>query len=200
VSLLERTVKKIYPQNSEMRDAAKNRLDNLALPHWALGDLMDLAIDLAGITGSMTPAVKRKAIITMAGDHGVVAENVSKYPSEVTPQMVYNFVNGGAGINALAKQAGAEVHIVDMGVAADLRELAAAGKIINKKVGLGTDNIAAGPAMSKAMARRAVESGIDIANDLASGTDLFGTGDMGIGNTTPSTAIAAVCTGKSVRN
>jgi len=141
VSLLERTVEKVYPQNSEMRDAARNRLDNLALPHWALGDLMDLAIDLAGITGSMTPEVKRKAIVTMAGDHGVVAENVSKYPSEVTSQMVYNFVNGGAGINALAGQAGAEVHIVDMGVAVDLGELVSAGKIINKKVGRPKRNI-----------------------------------------------------------
>lgn len=198
MSLLERTVEKISPQKSEMRESAENRLNNLAMPHWALGDLMDLAIDLAGITGSMSPDIKRKAIITMAGDHGVVAENVSKYPSEVTPQMVYNFVNGGAGINALARQVGAEVHVVDMGVAADLADLVSAGKIINKKVGLGTDNIAVGPAMSKAMAKRAVESGIDIANELASRIDLFGTGDMGIGNTTPSTAIAAVCTGKSI--
>jgi len=198
VSLLEKTLGKIYPQNSEMREAAKNRLDNLALPHWALGDLMDLAIDIAGITGSITPNVTGKAIITMAGDHGVVAENVSKYPSEVTAQMVYNFVNGGAGINALAKQAGAEVHVVDMGVAANLNDLADAGKIINKKVGLGTDNIALGPAMSKTMAKRAIEAGIDIANDLSSTIDIFGTGDMGIGNTTPSTAIAAVCTEKSI--
>ena len=198
MSLLERTVEKIFPQNSETREAAEIRLNNLALPHWALGDLMDLAIDIAGITGTMTPVVKRKAIITMAGDHGVVAENVSKFPSEVTPQMVHNFVNGGAGINALARQAGAEVHVVDMGVAADLSQLTAAKKIINKKVGLGTGNIALGPAMSKAMARRAVESGIDIANDLAPRIDLFGTGDMGIGNTTPSTAIAAVCSDKPV--
>ncbi len=198
MSLLERTVEKIFPQDSASREAAKNRLDNLALPHWSLGDLMDLAIDIAGMTGTITPAVKRKAIVTMAGDHGVVAENVSKYPQEVTLQMVYNFVRGGAGINALAGQAGAEIFVVDMGVAADLRELADAKKIINKKVGLGTDNIAVGPAMSKAMAKRTIESGIDIANDLAQRFDLFGTGDMGIGNTTPSTAIAAVCTGKSV--
>ena len=198
MSFLEKTTRKIFPQNSEMRAAAEDRLNNLALPHWALGDLMDLAIDIAGMTGTMVPDVKRKAIITMAGDHGVVSENVSKFPSEVTPQMVHNFVNGGAGINALARQAGAEVHVVDMGVAADLSDLAAANKIIDKKVGLGTDNIAVGPAMSKAMARRAVESGIDIANDLAPRIDLFGTGDMGIGNTTPSTAIAAVCSGKSV--
>jgi len=198
MSLLERTIEKIFPQDSASREAAKNRLDNLALPHWALGDLMDLAIELSGMTGSITPKVQRKAIITMAGDHGVVIENVSKYPQEVTPQMVLNFVRGGAGINALAGQVGAEIFVVDMGVAADLKDLVQAHKIINKKVGLGTDNIAVGPAMSKAMAKRAIESGIDIANDLSPRFDLFGTGDMGIGNTTPSTAIAAVCTGKSV--
>ena len=198
MSLLERTIEKIYPQDSVCREEAKNRLDNLALPHWALGDLMDLAIEVSGMTGTIRPQVQRKAIITMAGDHGVVIENVSKYPQEVTPQMVLNFVRGGAGINALAGQAGAEIFVVDMGVAADLKELVQSKKIINKKVGLGTDNIAVGPAMSKAMAKRAIESGIDIANDLSPRFDLFGTGDMGIGNTTPSTAIAAVCTGKSV--
>jgi nicotinate-nucleotide--dimethylbenzimidazole phosphoribosyltransferase len=198
MSLLDRTLKRIYPQDSTARDAAKTRLDQLALPYWSLGDLMDLAMDLAGMTRSMKPPVARKAIVTMAGDHGVVQEGVSKFPSEVTPQMVYNFVNGGAGINALARQVGAEVFVVDMGVAADLNDLAKAGKIINKKVGLGTDNIAVGPAMSLAMAQRSIESGIDIANDLAQRFDVIGTGDMGIGNTTPSTAIAAVFTGKDV--
>ncbi len=193
---LEKTLQKIYPQDHEYRTMAKGRLDQLALPHWALGDLMDLAIDLAGMTRSIHPPVRRKAIVTMAGDHGVVVEGVSKFPQEVTPQMVSNFVNGGAGINALARQAGAEVFVVDMGVAADLNELARAGKIINKKVGLGTANIAVGPAMTPTMARRAVESGIAVAEQLAADYDIFGTGDMGIGNTTPSTAIAAVCTGR----
>lgn len=198
MSLLQRTIEKIYPQDSSSRDAAKERLDNLAIPHWALGDLMDLAIDIAGIMKTVKPEVHQKAIVTMAGDHGVCIENISKYPSEVTPQMVYNFVAGGAGINALAGQSGTEIFVVDMGVAADLKDLAESNKIINKKVGLGTDNIAVGPAMSKAMAKRAIESGIDIANELSGRFDVFGTGDMGIGNTTPSTAIAAVCTGKEV--
>ena len=157
---LERTLEQIFPQDAEYRQRAKERLDQLALPHWALGDLMDLAIDLAGMTRSMHPPVGRKAIVTMAGDHGVTIEGISKFPKEVTPQMVHNFVNGGAGINALARQAGAKVFVVDMGVAADLRELAEAGKIINKKVALGTDNIAAGPAMSPAMARRASNLGL----------------------------------------
>ncbi len=198
MSILEQTIKTIYPQDSSYRDLAKERLDQLALPHWALGDLMDLAIDLAGITRSLKPAVQGKAIVTMAGDHGVVAEGVSKFPQEVTSQMVHNFVNGGAGINALARQAGAEVVVVDMGVAADMDDLARQGKIINKKIGYGTNNIAKGAAMSAANAIRAVEAGIDIANELSGSVDIFGTGDMGIGNTTPSTAIAAVITGKSV--
>lgn len=198
-NLIEKTVKEIFPQDSEARERAKDRLDNLAIPHWALGDLMDLAVDLAGIYRTTRPVIKKKAIVTMAGDHGVVAENVSKYPSEVTLQMVHNFVQGGAGINALSRQAGAEVIVVDMGVAADLRELVDANKIINKKIGLGTNNIAKGPAMSRTMAFRAIESGIDVASELSKEFDIVGTGDMGIGNTTPSTAIAAVCTGKEVR-
>ncbi len=198
MSLLKQTIKDIYPQDSEFRDQAKERLDQLAMPPWALGDLMDLSIDLAGICRSITPNVTKKAIVTMAGDHGVVEEGVSKFPQEVTPQMVYNFVNGGAGINALAKQAGADVVVVDMGVAADLSELAESGKIIDKKIGAGTNNIAKGPAMSIANATKAVEAGIEIAKDLGKTIDVFGTGDMGIGNTTPSTAIAAVITGKSV--
>lgn len=198
MSTIEKTLSQIFPQNNEYREQAKLRLDNLALPHWALGDLMDLAIDLAGITQSTTPPTTRKAIVTMAGDHGVTVEGVSKFPSEVTQQMVYNFVNGGAGINALARQSGTDVIIVDMGVDADLTSLVAANKIINKKVGLGTGNIAHGPAMSHAMARRSVEAGIDIAYDLSAQYDVFGTGDMGIGNTTPSTAIASVITGKPV--
>ncbi|WP_419174770.1 nicotinate-nucleotide--dimethylbenzimidazole phosphoribosyltransferase [Desulfosediminicola sp.] len=198
MGLLETTKQAIFPQDSEARELAKARLDNLALPHWALGDIMDLGLDLAGITKTITPEIKKKAIVTMAGDHGVVAEGVSKFPSEVTPQMVYNFVRGGAGINALARQAGADVFVADMGVAADLSELARDGKIFDKKVGFGTNNIAAGPAMSDAMARKALEAGIEIANELSKEYDIFGTGDMGIGNTTPSTAIAAVCTGKDV--
>jgi len=198
MSLLDSTIKSIYPQDSESRDRAKERLDQLAMPHWALGDLMDLAIDLAGMTRSVKPVVSGKAIVTMAGDHGVAAEGVSKFPQEVTPQMVYNFVNGGAGINALARQAGAEVVVVDMGVAADMTELVENGKIINKKIGLGTNNIAQGAAMSMANAIRSVESGIEVVNELADSVDVFGTGDMGIGNTTPSTAIAAVITGRSV--
>jgi nicotinate-nucleotide--dimethylbenzimidazole phosphoribosyltransferase len=194
VSLLNATLARIAPQDPAWRDRAKQRLDQLIMPHWALGRLMDLAVDLAGMTRSLSPPVARKTIVTMAGDHGVAAEGVSKYPQEVTPQMVLGFVGGMAGINALSRLAGARVVVVDMGVAADLGELARAGKIIDKKVALGTANIAAGPAMTRQQAVQAVEAGIEIVEGLAETTDVFGTGDMGIANTTPSTAVVAMLT------
>jgi nicotinate-nucleotide--dimethylbenzimidazole phosphoribosyltransferase len=192
---LQKTINAIDAQDEEWRARAKARLEQLAIPYWALGRLLDMAMDLAGQTRSMTPPVERKAMITMAGDHGVTVEGVSKFPQEVTPQMVANFVNGGAGINVLARAAGADVFVVDMGVAADLSELAAAGKIIDKKIRMGTDNIASGAAMSRDEAVRAVEAGISVVDKLAPDYDIFGTGDMGIGNTTPSAAIVAALTG-----
>lgn len=198
VDFLEATFRKIYPQDTSIREQAKARLDQLTMPHWALGDLMDLAVDLAGMTRSLAPPVQRKRIVVMAGDHGVTEEGVSKYPSEVTAQMIYNFVNGGAGINALARQAGAEVSVVDMGAAADLDDLVREGRIIAKKIGHGTENMARGPAMSRTHAVMSVEAGIEVAEQFAGEVDIFGTGDMGIGNTTPSAAIAAVLTGKDV--
>lgn len=198
VSYLESLFRKIYPQDTEYRDQAKSRLDQLTMPHWALGDLMDLAVDLAGMTCSLTPPVKRKKVVVMAGDHGVTAEGVSKYPSEVTAQMIYNFVNGGAGINALASQARAEVVVVDMGCAADLDDLVREKKIISKKIARGTGNMTEGPAMSRTHAVLAVEAGIEVAEQLGPDVDVFGTGDMGIGNTTPSAAIAAVLTENDV--
>ncbi len=198
VNFLESTFRKIFPPDSAIRDQAIARLEQLTMPHWALGDLMDLAAELAAMTHSLNPPVQRKKVVVMVGDHGVTAEGVSKFPSEVTAQMVYNFVAGGAGINALARQAGAEVAVVDMGCAVDLSELATAGKIISKRIGAGTENIAHGPAMTRTHAVMAVEAGIEVANQMATDVDVFGTGDMGIGNTTPSTAIVATMTGKSI--
>ena len=198
MGLMEETLVKIHPQHADARAKAKARLDQLIMPHWALGRLMDLAMDLAGITGSVKPPVARKTIVTMAGDHGVAAEGVSAYPQEVTPQMVMGFVAGMAGISVLGRLAGAKVVVADLGVAADLSELAKAGKIIDKKVAMGTANMARGPAMTAQQARRSVEAGIEIAAELGPTTDVFGTGDMGIANTTPSTAILAVLTGTPV--
>ena len=197
MNLLQDTISAIIPQDDAFRAQAHRRLETLTMPYWALGRLLDLAEDLAGITRSMRPPIARKAIFVMAADHGVVAEGVSKYPREVTPQMVANFVAGGAGINALARQVGAAVTVVDMGVASDMGELSATGKIISRRIGPGTHNMAEGPAMSREEAVAAVEAGIDVARK-AEAVDLFGTGDMGIGNTTPSSAIVAAFSGQPV--
>ena len=195
MELLETTIKDISPQDKSWRDRATARLEQLCMPHWALGRLLDLAQELAGMTRSLNPPVARKVIVTMAGDHGVVDEWVTKYPQVVTQQMVHNFVNGGAGINALARLADARVVVVDMGVSGGLDELAASGKIVSKNIGAGTQNIARGPAMTREDAIRSIEAGIELARELGSSTDVFGTGDMGIGNTTPSAAITAAVTG-----
>jgi len=192
---LSQTIGQITAVDAGKRAEARKRLEQLTMPHWALGRLMDLALDLAGMTRSLNPPIKRKTIVTMAGDHGVVAEGISAFPQEVTPQMVHNIVAGGAGVNALARQAGAQVVVVDMGVAADLGDLAASGKIISKRIAAGTRNMAKGAAMSRDEAVRAIEAGIDVALLLGPSVDVFGTGEMGIGNTTPSSAIVAALSG-----
>jgi nicotinate-nucleotide--dimethylbenzimidazole phosphoribosyltransferase len=197
MKLLEKTIREIQPQDVGMRKKARARLEQLTMPFWALGRLMDLAEDLAGITCQIPPPVKSKVVVTMAADHGVVAEGISKYPQEVTAQMVHNFVNGGAGINALSRLAGARVVVVDMGVAGDLGSLAKSNRIVSRHIANGTGNIAKGPAMSREDAVRCVEAGIDVARELGPSADIFGTGDMGIGNTTASSAIVSVVTGRS---
>ncbi len=194
-NVLEERLNDIHEQDAEWRAKAHARLEQLTMPHWALGRLMDLAEDLAGMTRSMNPPVARKTIVTMVGDHGVAAEGVSKYPQVVTLEMVHNFVAGGAGINALARVVGARVVVVDMGTAGDLTELAQSGKILSRRIGSGTQNIARGPAMSRTDAIRCIENGMELALQLGDSTDVFGTGDMGIGNTTPSSAIVAAITG-----
>lgn len=197
MGLIETTVEKIAGPSKAARLKATERLSELTMPHWALGRLMDLAVDLAGITGSMKPSVENRLIVLMAGDHGVTGEGVSRYPQEVTCQMVRNFVNGGAGINAIAGVTGSEVLVVDMGVAGDLSLLVDSGLVVSKTIARGTRNMAVGPAMSRDEAVRAVESGIEIALELGDSTDVFGTGEMGIGNTTSSSAITAAITGRA---
>lgn len=198
MSLLDDTLTRIAPQDAQWRSRAKQRLDQLIMPHWAMGRLMDLAVDLAGMTRSMHPPVARKTIVTMAADHGVAAEGVSRYPQEVTAQMVFGFAGGRAGISALARLAGARVVVVDMGVAADLSALVRTGDVLDKKIAHGTANLAVGRAMTREQAVRAVEAGIEVVEQFAETTDVFGTGDMGIANTTPSTAVAVALTGLPV--
>lgn len=194
MNLLNETLKKITSQDLAARAAAHARMEQLTMPHWALGRILDLAEDLAGMTSNIHPPVTRKTIVTMAGDHGVVDEGVSKYPQEVTVQMVHNFVTGGAGINVLSRLAKAKNVVVDMGIKGDISDFVKSGKVVSKSVGHGTRNMAKGPAMTREEAIQSVEAGIAVAQSLAATTDVFGTGDMGIGNTTPSSAIIAVMT------
>jgi len=192
--LLPNTIGMIKPVDKEAMAQAQARQDVLTKPQGSLDRLEQLSIQLAGIQGKPIPQIKHKAIIVMAGDHGVVAEKVGNYPQEVTAQMVYNFLRGGAGINVIVRQVGARVIVVDMGVAT---ELEANPRLLSRKVALGTRNIARGPAMTEEQAVKAIEVGIEIVRaEVAKGLDIVGAGDMGIGNTTPSAAICAVMTKK----
>lgn len=195
MNCLEETVAAIRPADTDARQRATHRLEQLTMPHWAMGRLLDLAIDLAGMTVRLDPPVRRRTIVVMAADHGVTRQGVSQYPAGVTAQMVRNFAAGGAAINALAKTAGSDLVVVDMGVDADLADLAGSGAILDRRVAAGTADLSIGPAMSADQARACVEAGIELAADLAPSCDLLGTGEMGIGNTTPSAAIAACITG-----
>lgn len=169
--------------------AARERQNQLTKPAGSLGRLEELSIQLAGITGKEIPQIKNKVIIVMAGDHGVVAEGVSAYPQEVTPQMVLNFLRGGAAINVLANHIGAKVVVVDMGVAAEIDT--DDKKLLRRRISWGTGNMTQGQAMKREQAEESIQSGIEIAlGEISKGADILGTGDMGIGNTTPSAAIA----------
>lgn len=177
--------------------AVQARLDNLTKPRGSLGRLEELARRMVVVTGREHPGVTDKVVFVMAADHGVAAEGVSAFPSEVTTQMVLNFLNGGAGINVLARQAGARVVVGDVGVAGDLPRHP---ELYSAKVARGTANMAAGPAMSRAQAECAVEAGMRIfAAEYAKGIDLVATGEMGIANTTAASAVTAAVTGRAAR-
>jgi nicotinate-nucleotide--dimethylbenzimidazole phosphoribosyltransferase len=181
----------------DARGRARERADALLMPRRALGRLLDMGEKVAGIAGFPTPDMSRKAIVVMAADHGVTEEGVSAYPSEVTGQMVHGFAAGLAGINVLCRHSGIGVRVVDMGCRADLSALVASGAVIDAKVGPGTANMRRVPAMSREQAVQCITRGAAIARGLAAeGVRMIGTGDMGIGNTTPSAAIAAVTTGR----
>lgn len=178
-------------------NALQARLDRLTKPLGSLGRLEELARWYGAARGTTAPVLRRKTVAVFAGDHGVTAEGVSAYPSDVTAQMVYNFLRGGAGINVLARHAGADVVVVDVGVAHAFPELEG---LRRRKVRPGTANLAVGPAMTREEAEAAVTVGVELAEELAaSGVDVIGVGEMGIGNTTPSSAITAVMTGAAPR-
>lgn len=175
-------------------EAAQQRQHNLTKPAGALGRLEELSIQLAGITGVLRPPLRPCRVIVCAGDHGVTEEGVSAYPADVTAQMVHNFLAGGAAINVLARQFGADVTVVDVGVRSELPDHP---RLVKAKIRPGTANFLHTPAMTRAEAVAAIEVGINVAQAaIADGVHVLVTGDMGIGNTTASAAIAAALTGQ----
>ena len=199
---LKKTLEKIEGIDTGSIERTQRRLDNLTKPQGSLGRLEELAKQVVAVTGEENPDIKDKVIFTMAGDHGVVEEGVSAFPQEVTPQMIYNFLRGGAGINVLARHVGARVVVVDMGIAVKLiTHNSSLRTFIDKKIALGTKNMTKGPAMTRDEAVRSIEAGIEVfEEELARGIDIAGTGDMGIGKTTPSSAIVSCITGSRVED
>ena len=190
---LEQLISRIAPLDHSAIEAARQRQARLTKPPGSLGRLEALSLQLAGILGSERPSIRGAAIIVAAGDHGVVAEGVTDYPQAVTAQMVQNFLAGGAAINAMARQAGVELVIVDAGVASTLSPHPQLRRL---GIAAGTGNIAAGPAMTREQAEQSVLAGIELAQEAAAaGADIIGTGDMGIGNTTSAAAITSAVTG-----
>lgn len=186
---LSETIKSVKSVDWALEPAIRAHLDQLTKPPKSLGRLEDLAAQYCLITNTLGPSLGKKKIFTFAGDHGVAEEGVSAYPKEVTPQMVRNLLAGGAAVNVLARHAGAEVAVIDIGVDDPLQD---APGLIRRKVKSGTDNIAKGMAMTLEEAGQAVEVGIELARAAAQeGVTLLGTGDMGIANTTPSSALFA---------
>ena len=196
MSLLGRTCSAITEVDGEAAAATQRLLDNKTKPRRSLGRLEDIACKVASIERNPLPPLPTKAIVVMAGDHGVAQERVSAYPPEVTWQMLLNFAQGGAAINVLARQAAARVIVVDMGVNGPAQAIPG---VLSRRIARGTRNFTLGPAMTVEQAVLALEHGITIAQELAStGVDLIGLGEMGIGNTTAATALLAAFSGRPV--
>jgi nicotinate-nucleotide--dimethylbenzimidazole phosphoribosyltransferase len=190
---LEQAISGIKPVDKNLLGAIEARLLDLTKPPGSLGLLEEIATRLALIKKTTNPRITKKQIFTLAGDHGVTDEGVSAYPKVVTPQMVLNFLGRGAAINVLARHAGAEVTIVDMGVDYDFDSIPG---LVNAKVARGTANFTKGPAMTREEAKKAVAIGMELARKAAEdGVSLIGVGEMGIGNTTSASAILAAFSG-----
>ncbi len=185
--------------------AAQHHLDRLTKPRGSLGLLEEIVVHLAGITGDPDAPVERRAVVIAAGDHGVARRGVSAYPSDVTAQMVANFVAGGGAVNALAATVGARLLVVDVGVAGPIPDVPQpglrGGALIRARIRRGTADMTEAPAMSRTEALHAIALGRRVVADLrADGVDLLGIGEMGIGNTTAASALAAAFTGASVES
>lgn len=193
-TMLTETLKNIPALDAGAEAAAAARLDNLTKPPGSLGRLEEFARRLAAITGQERPRIDEKTVFVFAADHGVTAEGVSAYPREVTSQMVLNFLAGGAAINALADNAGSRVVVVDVGVDCEFED---APGLVTRKCAGGTGNIRKGPAMTRDQAVECLESGIRLAREHSHPGAVFAAGEMGIGNTTASSAVLAALTGAS---
>ncbi len=195
---MKKIIEGIAPADREWIGRARERTGQLVMPPRALGRLHEISEKMCGMVRGLEPSVERKAFLVMAGDHGVAAGAVSAYPQEVTGEMVKTFLRGGAGINALCRLIGAEVRVVDMGIIPDIDSASIEGgqRLHVRKVAPGTADLSQGPAMTREQAVQAVQSGFELAAErFDAGVQILGTGDMGIGNTTPSAAIGAVLTG-----
>jgi len=189
VERLKAILEAITPADRNLEPKIRAHLDNLTKPPGSLGELENLAIRYCLMTDTVSPQMGKKRIVTFAGDHGVADEGVSAFPSEVTPQMVYNMLAGGAGINVLARHVGADLQVVDIGVADPLE---GGSNLVRRKVKPGTANMSRGPAMTREEAVQAILVGVELAHAAADdGVTLLGTGEMGIANTTPSSALYA---------
>lgn len=198
--MLEATVSKIEPLDQDAIAAGQAHQDQLAIPFASLGRLQEFGVKMAGITGNPRPVIRDLAVITMAGDHGVAAQGVSKFPQAVTREMVANFARGGAAINVLTRHAGARLTVVDMGVAGPPMEISIQQekmvRYLSRNVAPGTGDFSIGPAMSREQAVQSLETGIQVfMEEKERGLDAVGTGDMGIANTTPSAALGAAILG-----
>ncbi|MEJ2655768.1 MAG: nicotinate-nucleotide--dimethylbenzimidazole phosphoribosyltransferase [Desulfobacterales bacterium] len=197
---IEEIIEKIRPVEDIWIQKARERTAQLVMPARALGRLHEITERLCGIQKTMKLSVNRKAILIMAGDHGVANEGVSAYPQEVTAAMVRTFLRGGAGINAISRHVGAQVWVVDMGIIPELNpdSMDGGNRLMVRKIGPGTGNLAKEPAMTRQDAEKSILAGFQLASDLfKQGIELLGTGDMGIANTTSSAAIGSVITGIS---
>jgi nicotinate-nucleotide--dimethylbenzimidazole phosphoribosyltransferase len=196
MDLIAETIAAIRPLDEAAMSAAREHQDRLTKPRGALGALEEVSVRFAGIAGVCPPPMPEPAAVAVfAADHGVHAQGVTPWPQEVTGQMVQNFLAGGAVVNAFARQFGAEVLVIDVGVKADLP---AADGLVVKKTAHGTADLTRGPAMTPEQVRAAVEAGIEVARDLVGeGHRCLITGDMGIANTTASAALIAAFTGRA---
>lgn len=192
MNLLQNTLQQIKQVNKEVIEQAQVKVNGLLKPVGSLGTLEEIAVQLCGIYGSTTLNIYNKAVVVCAGDHGIIEEGVTSAPQVVTALMTNFIADGKSGVGVIAKTMGADVIVVDVGVNADISHT----KVLDRKIKKGTDNIAKGPAMSREEAIKSIEVGIEVANSLIEkGYNILATGEMGIGNTTPSSAIIAAFTG-----